>query len=384
MTDIVGKGIGKVLEQQSPSTLLDKLKAYGVDRRDFMKYCTMMAATLALPVDQVPRIAKALQSEVKPRAIYMEFQDCAGNSEAVLRTSHPDVATIVLDILSWNYHETVMYAAGHQAEEALEQTIEEGGYLLFVEGSVPLGSEGVYCTIGGRTALDILQTVSRGAAAIINMGNCACFGNLPAASPNPTGAVGVPSVISDRPVINMAGCPVNAVNVSALVTYYVTYNALPEVDRLGRPLFAYGARIHDTCQRRAYFDAGLFVEQWGDAGHEQGYCLYKVGCKGPATYHNCGIAMYNERTSWPVAAGHGCIGCSEPAFFDRLAMYQRLPEVEGFGIEANAELIAAGIVGATALGVAAHAVGSAIRGRQEETRPEPRGETPTEENEPKA
>ncbi len=271
---------------------------------------------------------------------------------------------------------TVMYAAGHQAEEALEQTIEEGFYLS--SSRVPSFWAMMVCTAPSAGApRSIFNPVSRGAAAIVSMGSCACYGTCRQPAPTPR-CGGRSSVISDRPVINMSGCPVNAVNVSALVTYYVTYGTLPEVDRLGRPLFAYSARIHDTCQRRAYFDAGLFVETWGDEGHELGYCLYKMGCKGPATYHNCGIAMYNDRTSWPVAAGHGCIGCSEPAFFDRLASYERLQTLAGLG-ESTPSWSPPGVVGASAVAWL-RMPSQSIRGQTKETPLQNHGENKPKKN----
>ncbi len=344
------------------SFLSNEEKILGVSRRDFLKFCTLMAGTLALPTKEIERIAEALQQVKKPPAIYLEFQDCAGNIELVLRASHPPVSDILLNLVSLNYQETAMYVAGSAADAARKQTIQEGGYLLFVEGSVPLAEDGIYCCIGGRTAVDLLKESAANAAAVVAMGNCACWGNVPAINPNPTGAVGIGGLV-DKPVVNMAGCPLNAVNFAALITYYLTYKRLPELDRLGRPLFGYGARIHDGCQRRAYFDAGLYVEQWGDDGHKQGWCLYKMGCKGPSTFHNCPLALWNERTSWPVGASVGCIGCSEVHFFERLfPAYTPIPSVSGFGAEIRAEEVAAGVLGVTAALVAVHAVGSGIRG----------------------
>ena len=342
--------------------LAGELGQRGISRRDFLKYCTAMAATLALPTDQISRIANALFAVERPAAIYLEFQDCAGCTEALLRTSHPTVAEIILDKLSLNYQETIMAAAGKQAESAAQATIEAGNYLLLVEGAISTKDGGVYCCIGGRTALDILREAAKNATAIVAVGNCACFGNIPAADPNPTGAVGVRDLVSGVPIVNMAGCPVNAVNLAAIVTYFVTYRKLPQLDKLGRPLFAYGTRIHDACERRAHFDAGQYVEHWGDEGHRKGWCLYKMGCKGPATYHNCPAVRYNERTNWPIGAGHGCVGCAEVKFWDRMTpFYERLPDVHGFGIEFNADRIAQAVAALSVFAVAAHAIGSAVR-----------------------
>lgn len=333
----------------------------GISRREFLKFCAVMAGTLALPSGKT-QIVRALESSKRTPVIWLEMQDCAGCTESFLRASRPTVAEIVLDLLSVDYHETIMAASGHLAEEAKAATIAAGGYLLVVEGSIPTAENGIYCTIGGKTAMDILEEAASNAVAAIAVGNCATFGGIPAASPNPTRAVGVRDVVKRIPVVNLAGCPVNVANVTATVVHYLTFNSLPAMDNLARPLFAYGKRIHDHCERRGHFDAGQYVEGWGDEGHRKGWCLYKMGCKGPQTYHNCPTVRYNDGVNWPIGAGHGCIGCSEPDFWDKMTpFYRRLPDVPGFGVETTVDKIGLGLAAVTAAGVATHAVGSFLR-----------------------
>ena len=234
-------------------TLADTLATKGVSRRDFLKFCAAMTAALALPMKYTDRVAAAVASAKKPVLVWLEFQDCAGNSESLLRASAPSVSEIVLDVLSLDYHETVMAAAGHQAEEALKMaTAEPGSYLAVVEGSIPTRDGGVYCTVGGRTAMDIATEVCGSALATITCGTCSAFGGLPAASPNPTGAVSVQEAVPGATVINLPGCPMNVANLTATVVHYLTFNSLPATDQFGRPLFAYGSRIHDDCERRAH------------------------------------------------------------------------------------------------------------------------------------
>jgi hydrogenase small subunit len=344
--------------------LPDMLVKRGISRREFMRFCTAMSAALALPVTFAPRIARALDEVKRPTLVWLEFQDCAGNTEALLRASNPTVAELVLDVLSVDYHETIMAAAGYQAEEALAKTMKEqrGKYIAVVEGSIPLKDDGVYCCIGGKSALDIAREVCGNAFATIAVGSCAAFGGLPAAAPNPTGAVGVKDAVPGATVINLPGCPLNPDNLTATVVHFLTFGRLPSTDSLGRPLFAYGKRIHDACERRPHFDAGQYVEEWGDSAHRKGHCLYKMGCKGPETFHNCPTQRYNGKTSWPVGAGHGCVGCSEPMFWDTMTpFYRRLPSVPGFGIESSADKIGAGLAVATAAAFGAHGVISAFR-----------------------
>ncbi len=296
-----------------PKALIEK----GVSRRDFMRFCVAMAGALAMPKGVHKVIAKALQAPKRTPVVWLEMQDCAGCSESFLRASRPSAAEVVLDVLSVDYHETIMAAAGKQAEEAKQKTLAAGGYLLVVEGSIPQANDGIYCCIGGRSAMDLLQEAAANAAAVVAVGTCAAFGGLPQASPNPTKAVGVMDLIKDKPVLNLPGCPYNVVNLTATVVHFLTFGALPAMDELHRPLFAYGALIHDNCERRGHFDRGEFVRAWGDAGHQAGWCLYQMGCKGPVTSHNCPSVRWNEGVSWPVGGGHGCIGCSEPSFWER-------------------------------------------------------------------
>jgi hydrogenase small subunit len=342
----------------------------GISRRDFLKFCSVMTASLSLPLRYTNRIVQALEQTTRPALVWLEFQDCAGNTESALRASHPAFADIVLELLSWNYHETVMAPSGAAAEKSLHDTItqQKGRYLAVVEGSIPLAANGVYCTIGGRSAINIAKEVCTNAYATIAVGTCASFGGIPAAGGGVTGAVGVGDAIPGLKLINLSACPMNGANLAATIVHWLTFKELPATDELNRPLFAHGDRIHDHCPRRAHYDAGQFVEEWGDEGHRLGWCLYKMGCKGPATNYNCPQIQWNDGTNWPIGVGHGCVGCAEPQFWDRMTpFYRTLPSVPGFGVEVTAEQIGLGVVATVAGLTAAHAVGSAIRQRRAAT-----------------
>lgn len=354
------------MEVYPMSKFSNLLKEHGVSRRDFLKYCTAMSGTLALSPVLAPKIAEAVETDNRPPVIWLEFQDCAGDTEALLRAGRPTVGELVLDYLSIEYHETIMSGAGHQAEASLKTAMEKykGQYICIVEGSIPTADDGIYCTIAGRSAMDILQEVGGNAAMIIAVGTCATYGGLPAAYPNPTEAKGVYELMSGVPIINLPGCPMNADNLTATIVHYLLFGSLPAVDKFLRPKFAYGKRIHDNCERRSHFDAGQYVLQWGDQAHKQGWCLYKMGCKGPETFHNCPTIRYNDGLSWPVMAGHGCAGCSEPGFWDTMMpMYHRLPSVPGFGVEATATKVGAAVVGLAAVAFTAHGIVTVARNR---------------------
>lgn len=349
-------------------TLGQHLEKRGVSRRDFLVFCGEMVAALGLSTALTPKVASALAQMRRPSVIWLSLQECTGCTESVLRTAEPTIGDLVLDLVSLDFQENLMAAAGDAAERALHQAMEEnhGDYLLVVTGSVPLNENGIYTTIAGRTAHEILVEAGEGAAAVIAVGACAHWGNIQAANPNPTGAVGVDRIITDKPVVNIAGCPPIGDVVTATIVHYLTFGRMPELDYDRRPLFAYGARIHDQCPRRANFDAGQFVERFDDEAARKGWCLYKVGCKGPATFSPCPIWMWNTRTSWPIGAGHPCIGCTERNFWDTMTpFYRRMPDVAGFGVESTADTIGLGLaVGATA-GVAAHAIATGVQRARE-------------------
>jgi hydrogenase small subunit len=322
-----------------------------------------MTALLALPDYLTPEIVRALETKARPVLIWREFQDCAGNTESMLRSSHPDIAEIVLDLLSLEYHETIMAGSGKAAEAVIDRVRREkkGQYIAIVEGAIPTGSNAAYCTIGGKTAEQLVTELARDAALTIAVGACAWDGGFVALGP--TGGKGLSAVVPGVPVINLGGCPHNPANTAAVIVHYLTFGEAPALDQYGRPLFAYGHIIHDQCERRAHFDAGRFVERWGDEGHRNGWCLYKMGCKGPAATFNCPIVRWNDATNWPIGAGHGCIACASPTFWSTMSpFYERLPNIQLFGVDASAQTIGLIAVAGVAAATAVH--GAIVVGRR--------------------
>jgi hydrogenase small subunit len=359
--------------------LSDSLTRHGVSRRDFLEYCGSLCVVLGVGKSQAPKMVRALLAAQRPPVIWLQLQECTGCVESVLRTAEPTIGDLVLDLISLDYQHTLMAGAGADVERAMTDSMKAnaGKYILLVTGSVPTKDNGIYCTIGGRTAQEILEEAAKGAAAVVAIGACAHWGSVQAARPNPTGAVGVSEIIKDKPVVNIAGCPPIGDVVTATVVHFLTFNRLPDLDPVGRPMFAYGARIHDQCPRRANFDAGQFVEVFDDEAARKGWCLYHVGCKGPATFSPCPIFQWNTRTSWPIGAGHPCIGCTEPHFWDTMTpFYDRLPDVGGFGIEQRVDILGAALaLGATA-GVLAHAAATGVHQMRERKRQLPVVEPP--------
>jgi len=347
---------------KKPLTYYEEMRMKGYSRRDFMKFASMMAAFIGVESTSIGQVAKALESKSRVPVIWMHFQECTCCSESFIRSSHPIVADILLDMISLDYSETLMAASGIQAEQSLHNTLEKykGQYILCIEGSVPVGADGVYCMIGGKTSLQVLEEVAENAAAIIAWGSCASNGCVQSAKPNPTSATPIHKLVKGKPVIKVPGCPPIGEVMAGVIVHYLTFGRIPELDRLGRPKAFYSKRVHDTCYRRAYYDAGLFVESFDDENAKKGYCLYKVGCKGPSTYNACGVMKWNEGTSFPIQSGHPCIGCSEENYWDNGRLYERASSFAGFGIEADADNWGKVALGVTAAAIAGHAIATNV------------------------
>jgi hydrogenase small subunit len=313
-------------------TIGEHLAACGVSRRRFLECCAsmMVAAPFGLALTGKARaseVARAVAAARRPSVIWLHFQDCTGCSETLLRTSKPGLAELILHLISLDYHETLMAASGHQAEAALRDAMAEnsGKYVLVCEGSIPRRDGGIYMSIAGKTGLAMLEEVARDAAAVIAMGSCASWGGVPSSGPNPTDATGVDSILQGKAIVNIPGCPPNPYTLLGTVLEYAVAGKLPALDSLKRPLFAYDRVIHDHCPRRAHFDAGRFAGAFGDSGHRQGWCLYKLGCKGPRTHGGCSTRHFNELPDvWPIGVGAPCVGCTEQDVAFKIPIFQTI------------------------------------------------------------
>lgn len=317
--------VGRSLE-----TIEQRMTQCGVSRRSFLVFCTslMIAAPygLAITDKKTPEeVAAGLSKVQRPPVIWLHFQDCTGCTESMLQTSHPGFGDLILNVISLEYHETLMAGSGLQARQVLDEAVKryEGKFILVVEGSIPTGQQGIYMKTGGRTAMEVLADVGGKAAAIIAIGSCASWGGIPSADPDPTGAVGVADLMPEKSIINIPGCPPNPYTMLGVVLQYAADGTLPETDEQRRPKFAFDRDIHEHCPRRAHFDAGNFVKQYGDDGHREGWCLYEMGCKGPDTHAGCSTRHFNEIPDvWPIGIGAPCIGCTEKSIAFRVPMFE--------------------------------------------------------------
>jgi NiFe hydrogenase small subunit HydA len=238
-----------------------------------------------------------------------------------------------------------------------------------VEGGVPTADGGKWLTIAGKTGIQVLRELAKDAKVVLAVGSCSYDGGVVRGSPNPSQVRGVGEIdgIDTSKLINLPGCPCNPVWVIATVAHLLVMGGVPELDQYRRPSMIYGQLVHDNCERRAHFDAGRFVEEFGSREAELGYCLYKMGCKGPVAYANCPIVRWNNQVNWCVGASSPCIACTELRFVDRHApFYERLPDLEvpgGVGIEVAANRVGIGVGIATAVGIGVHLAGRIKTGK---------------------
>jgi hydrogenase small subunit len=362
---------------QQRNTIAEQLANSGVSRRRFLQFCAALVAAapagLALTGQaSASQVARSVGRSIRPYVIWLHLQDCTGCTESLLHASQPDVASLIFDLISLDYHETLMAASGHQAESVLEHAVaaNRGNFILVVEGAIPTTDQASYMKIAGKPALDVLRHIGSQAALLIAIGSCSSWGGIAAASPNPSNAVGVSEILKDKAVISLPGCPPNPYTFLSVVLEYAAMHRLPALDAINRPKFAYDRLIHEDCPRRGHFDAGRFASIYGDEGHRQGWCLYKLGCKGPVTHAACSTRHFNDvPNAWPIGIGAPCIGCTEKSAAFQIPLFQvvdihsitppeALPSVE-LPVQ-KSQTAAALVVGAIA-GAAATAAAVAVR-----------------------
>ena len=101
---------------------------FGVSRRDFIRFCTMAAAAVGLGPLAAEKFLLAAEKGRKPSVIWLQFQECTGCTESLLRTTHPAVDDLILDLISLDYHETLFAAAydlfSHQRDGVLKVALK--------------------------------------------------------------------------------------------------------------------------------------------------------------------------------------------------------------------------------------------------------------------
>lgn len=367
MIRLVVQSDGKVVGVEAKSTLWDLFQKRGISRRSFLKTCVTLTALMGFAPERLLEVIEAAEKKILPPVIWLHGHECTGCDEAFIRSQKPLASDIVLNMISLEYMDVLSSAAGEPLEKHQEEIMQKyaGEYVVIFEGAVPVKDGGVTCMVGGEPVVEKLRRAAQGAAVIIEIGSCAAWGGIQAAKPNPTGSVSVSEVVRGKTIIKVPGCPPIPEVITGTVLHLVLFG-VPPLDSNRRPKQFFGNRIHDTCYRRAFFDAGMFVEQFDDKGSKAGWCLYKVGCRGPEAYNQCGSMRWWNGLSYPIQAGAPCVACAANNFWDTDPFYQRLPNVPVPNTNANADTIGAVAAGATLAGVTAHGVLSYAQHKRQE------------------
>jgi len=170
-------------------TFYELIRRQGISRRNFMKFCSLSAASLGLAPAFAGKIAHAMETKPRVPVLWMHGLECTCCTESFIRSAHPLAKDVILSMLSLDYDDTIMAASGHQAEAILHEIRSKykGNYILAVEGNPPLNQDGMSCIIAGRPFLEQLKEMAADCKAIISWGSCASWGCVQAAHPNPTG-----------------------------------------------------------------------------------------------------------------------------------------------------------------------------------------------------
>jgi hydrogenase small subunit len=293
-----------------------------LNRRDFLKLMGGTAAAVTFPSVILQGCKKALEKATeRTNVIWIQAQSCSGCSVSLLNKIDPNIAAVITEHISLNYHQTIMAGTGDVAISVLDEAVEKNrkDFVLIVEGSIPTKSI-EFCTIGevrGRRigAREWIEKLGANAKAVVSVGTCAAFGGWPAAecrdgSGNPTGAISTAQLLKGKTVLNIPGCPPHPDWIVGTLLH-VLLKGMPALDDYNRPLMYYGKTVHEKCERLSYYKSGKFAQHWGDEG-----CLYNVGCLGMDSCCDIPDRKWVAGINSCTSCGAGCIGCTEDVFPD--------------------------------------------------------------------
>jgi hydrogenase small subunit len=292
---------------------LQEKDMHGITRRDFLTLSAKLAVLTGLSASAVPKIAQAIEELASNTApvLWLQAQSCSGCSVSLLNSQNPGPAEILTRYLSLLFHSTLSTATGETAMDVLNRSIETGGYLLVVEGSIPEKMPDA-CVMGKEPLTQQVARAAKNATAVVAVGTCAAFGGIPAAENNPTGAVDVPAFLSHErittPVIRLPGCPVHPDWIVGTLAHLLKFG-MPPLDDKQRPKAFFSKLVHEQCPRFRDYEREFFAETFSDDG-----CLFKLGCTGTNTYADCTLRHWNSNTNSCINAGAPCIGCASEAF----------------------------------------------------------------------
>jgi NiFe hydrogenase small subunit HydA len=303
-----------------------------INRREFLRAAAAAVAAGHLVPAALARLEEALRDRDKPPVIWLQGAGCDGCAVSLLNSIHyAAVDDLLLNTLDVKFQSNLMAAAGDMAVSAAQAAGAAPGYVLVVEGAIPVGATGRYCTVWpDMTMHAALLAFAPNAGFIIALGTCASYGGMSGGAPNPTDARGVGEILGDDPrLINIPGCPAHPDWLVGTITYLITNGHVPPLDTHKRPLEFFGRRIHDDCfNKRTYCGDPILAAELSGVG-----CMEYLGCKGKHTNSDCPMRKWNSSgageygVNWCIGARSPCLGCVNPNFPDGMSpFYEHLPE----------------------------------------------------------
>jgi hydrogenase small subunit len=338
-----------------------------LSRRDLLKASAAIVSAIGLGASGAYQARKAFALDAAQGGlpvVWLQGQSCTGCSVSLLNSiKYGTIDGLLVSLLDVQYHPNVMAAAGEPASGAAENALARGGYVLVVEGAIPIGENGDYCMVWpGMTALAAVEEFAAKAVFILAVGTCASFGGLSGGKPNPTGATGVMDLglgtEIDSRIVNLPGCPAHPDWVVGTVAYLLKNGRMPALDSNKRPIDVaipfYRTSVHDnSCPNRNWYNTKYNTSKVLERGEHnrtmppnclschrnsdsdvpnprklaQTGCLYPLGCRGRTTYADCGTRKWNAGSAaaagvnWCIGAGAPCHGCTEPTFPDGMSPF---------------------------------------------------------------
>ena len=274
---------------------------------------------------------------------------CDGDSVALTAAMQPSIEDIVLGALPGLpevavHWPLIDYSLGgeefmqwfHKAERG-----ELDPFVLVMEGSIPnesIKSEGYWAAFGNDPATGQpiptstwLERLAPKALAVLAVGTCATYGGIHAMAGNPTGAMGVPDFLgwdwkskAGIPIVCVPGCPIQPDNLAETILYllYMAAGSAPMIPLDGelRPLWLFGATVHEGCDRAGYYEQGDFAKEYGSPK-----CIVKLGCWGPVVKCNVAKRGWMGGVGGCPNVGGICIGCTMPGFPDKFMPFMDEP-----------------------------------------------------------
>lgn len=286
-----------------------------VTRREFLAAGSRIAMLFGLGGGMVTRMATAVQAVTTGQApvLWLQGSNCSGCSVSLLNSYPLLPLPLITKHISLKFHQTLSTTQGHQAVDVVNETITQGGYVLVVEGAVPLGIRSA-CSFGGEDFADLLARAVSPATHVVSVGACACYGGIPSAPPNPIGAVGVGDFMNgaglSKPLVNVPGCPPHPDWMVGAIVHLLELG-VPSLDTYLRPTAFFGTNIHDRCpmKRGGRNRPRVGLDEIGQYG-----CMENIGCRGPKTAGDCTARNWNGGVSNCLTSRGMCIGCTSPDF----------------------------------------------------------------------